>query len=107
MKIKMLPKTYRIIAKFWPLICGLIIGGLLGGIMHSFSFFMLFGAIGWAYFYFDFFHVPDALAGGIPCELGEEEEGGPGIYLNDIDAMLHGAMFSTDSDDDGASGYYM
>jgi hypothetical protein len=76
MKIKMLPKTYRIIAKFWPLICGLIIGGLLGGIMHSFSFFMLFGAIGWAYFYFDFFHVPD----GTPCvEPGHGEDYGSNL----------------------------
>ena len=106
--MKMPPKTYRIIAKFWPLICGLIIGGLLGGIMHSFSFFLLFGAIGWAYFYFDFFHVPDALAGGTPCKLDEEEdEGGPDFYMNENEAHLGGAMFSTDSDNDGLGGFYM
>ncbi len=55
--MKITPKTYRIVAKFWPLICGLIIGSLLGGIMQSFSAFLLFGSIGWAYFHFDFFHM--------------------------------------------------
>lgn len=65
----MAPKTYRIVAKFWPLICGLIIGGLLGGIMNSFSFFLLFGAIGWAYFHFyRFYELP-----GIPCEESKGE----------------------------------
>lgn len=48
-------QTHRIIAWQWPLICGLVIGGLLGAIMHSFAAFLLFGVIGWGYFYFDFF----------------------------------------------------
>lgn len=103
----MSPKTYRIVAKFWPLICGLIIGGLLGVIMHSFSFFLLFGAIGWAYFHFDFFHAPRAPTSSIPCDLGEhDDEGGPGFYMSKTEAHLHGAMFKAGGENDGA-GFYL
>jgi hypothetical protein len=126
--MKMTPKTYRIVAKFWPLICGLIIGGLLGGIMQSFIAFLLFGTIGWAYFHFDFFHV---LGVGAPCTQSVQEEGlfvtenevhvnnakfnmdedyastgGVGFYMNRGDAMSHGAMSSMGGDNDGP-GFYI
>ena|ERR1035437_5418669 len=80
--MKMTPKTYHIVAKFWPLICGLIIGGMLGGIMQSISAFLLFGMIGWAYFYFDFFHV----VAGTPCaKLSQDEE--DALFDNLTEAM--------------------
>ena len=75
MKMKMPPKIYRLIAKHWPLICGLIIGGMLGGIMQSVSAFLLFGMIGWAYFYFDFFHAVN----GTPYSPSSHEE-----WLDDL-----------------------
>ncbi|MDF1688724.1 MAG: hypothetical protein P1U35_03860 [Cycloclasticus sp.] len=36
----------------------------------------------------------------------DEEESGPGFYLNETDAMSHGAMFKMGDDDDGP-GFYI
>ena len=36
----------------------------------------------------------------------DEEDSGPGFYLNEIDAMSHGAMFKMGDDDDGP-GFYI
>ena len=35
----------------WPLVCGLVVGGLLGGLMHSVPLFFLFGGMAWLYFW--------------------------------------------------------
>lgn len=77
----MTPKTYRIVMRLWPLACGLIIGGMLGGIMQSFQMFALFGTIAWAYFHFDPFGLP-----GLP--KGAVAVGGLAPTLNDDDFWL-------------------
>ena len=59
--------NYMKIRKFWPLICGLIVGGMLGGIMQSLAAFLLFGGVAWAYFgseFFNGFSVESAMASG-------------------------------------------
>jgi hypothetical protein len=57
----------------YPVFCGLVVGGMLGGLMHSFFMFALFGGITWLYFYLDFFHVLPA--GGVPVARDEIDDG--------------------------------
>lgn len=47
----MTPTTYRWMFLAWPLVCGLIVGGLLGAITGSLSLFALVGTFVTAVFY--------------------------------------------------------
>jgi hypothetical protein len=65
MKTARIPKKRRPpFGSIYPVFCGLVVGGMLGGLMHSFLMFALFGGITWLYFYLDFFHVLPT--GGVP-----------------------------------------
>lgn len=43
----------QFVRKLWPLACGLIVGGLLGGISQSWSVGLLVGLVSWGYFVFE------------------------------------------------------
>lgn len=47
----MKPRTHKRLLKAWPALCGLVIGGLLGGLTGSLAFFALFGGIAWGVFH--------------------------------------------------------
>nr|MBL8456294.1 hypothetical protein [Zoogloeaceae bacterium] len=47
----MKPRTHKRLLKAWPLCCGLVIGGLFGGLTGSLAFFALFGGIAWGVFH--------------------------------------------------------
>jgi hypothetical protein len=65
MKTSHLPQKRRPpFGYIYPVFCGLVVGGMLGGLMHSFFMFALFGGITWLYFFSDLFHVLPA--GGVP-----------------------------------------
>ena len=86
----------------YPIFCGLVVGGMLGGITQSFVMFGLFGGIAWAYFFFDFFHrLP---AGGTPCELDTDDDYKPGFYNSQVEAASHGCMFGVGQND--GPGFY-
>lgn len=43
-------RIHSLALKLWPVLCGLVVGSLLGGITRSWSVGALFGSIAWIYF---------------------------------------------------------
>ena len=41
----------RLLRRLWPLVCGLVVGGLLGGLTRSWSIGALAGGVAWLFFY--------------------------------------------------------
>ena len=41
----------RLLRRLWPLFCGLVVGGLLGGLTGSWSIGALAGGVAWLFFY--------------------------------------------------------
>lgn len=82
----------------YPIFCGVVVGGLLGGITQSVSLALLFGGIAWAYFFFDFFHrLPE---GGVSYE--EVDQDAEDDFLRDeihdgeASYFVHGGQVQSD-----------
>jgi hypothetical protein len=97
MKTAHLPKKRRPpFGYIYPVFCGLVVGGMLGGLMHSLFMFALFGGMAWLYLYLDFFHVLPA--GGVPvaCDARADWQSSTDLNKDLINSSAH-------SDDSGGS----
>ena len=56
----------RLLRRLWPLVCGLVVGGLLGGLTRSWSIGALAGGVAWLFFYVQMHSTEDCNDGYDP-----------------------------------------
>ncbi|MBP9714180.1 MAG: hypothetical protein KBD60_10895 [Sterolibacterium sp.] len=106
MKLNLKKSTIR---KGYPVLCGLVVGGITGGVMQSIFHFLLFGGLAWWFFRNEM--RDEVRFDGVvsndyrhnDCTLEQDLDhlrGGMGFYTSSVDAMCSGAMFRMDGDHD-------